>query len=75
MATEETKKADLLANEGAEKDEEDTINLEVDALRLTGVSLSSMTQSRACKALRERRQRNITTRPKTAKKPRKTCYG
>ncbi len=64
--------ADLLTNEGARKDEDDNIILEIDpTLRVTGASLSSMTQSRAYRAFRERRLQNLTIQPRTAENIRK----
>ncbi|KAK0184589.1 hypothetical protein F5146DRAFT_938455 [Armillaria mellea] len=52
--------ADRLANEGAWRDTEDDINLEVDpTLKVTGAALCSLSQSQAYKALRERNLRNL----------------
>ncbi|KAK0201952.1 hypothetical protein DFS33DRAFT_1462420 [Desarmillaria ectypa] len=59
--------ADLLANEGANKETEDTIDLEIDPnLRVSGAALCKLTQSRAYKALRERKNKNLPQRTKTA---------
>ncbi|KAK0443025.1 uncharacterized protein EV420DRAFT_1622933 [Desarmillaria tabescens] len=60
--------ADRLANEGAWKSDVDSISLEIHpTIRVTGAALNKMTQSRAYKALHERKLRNLQPRPKTAR--------
>ncbi len=59
-------KVSRLAKEGSEREQDNTIDLEIDPkLKVTGTALSELTQSRAYKAFRGRKNQKLPLRAKT----------
>ncbi|KAK0477472.1 hypothetical protein EDD18DRAFT_1312745 [Armillaria luteobubalina] len=69
-------RADSLAEEGAQAEEADYINLEIPlSLRLSGAKLAKMSQNHAYRALRERKNRGISHRKSTAENVKRAQLG